>query len=96
MRLLQILLPLLSLSLVHAQRFVRFISDDGREYTGDAILPKGSTDARFSTSAKVIEVRLGTCIAFSTCADVLCAQGGPSREIYYHELGQGGAGSTVY
>lgn len=55
MRLLQILLPLLSLSLVHAQRFVRFISDDGREYTGDAILPKGSTDARFSTSAKVIE-----------------------------------------
>jgi len=57
MQLLTYILPLLLLGLqqVHAQRFVRFISDDGKEYTGDAILPRNSTDARFSTSAKVIE-----------------------------------------
>ncbi|KAG6852949.1 hypothetical protein C0991_007929 [Blastosporella zonata] len=40
---------------VNAQRFVRFISTDGREYTGDAILPSDTTDAFHSTRAKVIE-----------------------------------------
>ncbi|KXN90733.1 Fumarylacetoacetate hydrolase domain-containing protein 2 [Leucoagaricus sp. SymC.cos] len=38
----------------NAQRFVRFISTDGKEYTGDAILPQGTTDASKSTSAHVI------------------------------------------
>jgi len=38
-----------------AQRFVRFISNDNREYTGDAILPSGTTDASKSTSARVID-----------------------------------------
>lgn len=47
------LLLLLPLA-VNAQRFVRFISTDGKEYTGDAILPSGSTDAAKSTSARVI------------------------------------------
>ncbi|KAJ6578893.1 hypothetical protein DFH09DRAFT_1260627 [Mycena vulgaris] len=37
-----------------AQRFVRFISTDGKEYTGDAILPPNDTDAAHSTQAKVI------------------------------------------
>ncbi|KAG6855639.1 hypothetical protein H0H87_012763 [Tephrocybe sp. NHM501043] len=41
--------------LAKAQRFVRFISTDGREYTGDAILPSGTTDAFHSTTAKVIQ-----------------------------------------
>ena len=49
-----LLLPLA----VTAQRVVRFISDDGKEYTGDAILQENSTDARFSKSARVIEVCL--------------------------------------
>ncbi|KAF8063437.1 hypothetical protein FPV67DRAFT_1421138 [Lyophyllum atratum] len=40
---------------VEAQRFVRFISTDGREYTGDAILPNNTTDASKSTSARVIQ-----------------------------------------
>ncbi|KAH0580456.1 Fumarylacetoacetate hydrolase domain-containing protein 2 [Termitomyces sp. J132] len=40
---------------VEAQRFVRFISTDGQEYTGDAILPPHTTDASKSTSAKVIQ-----------------------------------------
>jgi hypothetical protein len=39
---------------VSAQRFVRFISDDGKEYTGDAILPTGTIDAFNSTSARVV------------------------------------------
>jgi len=39
----------------NAQRFVRFISDDGKEYTGDAILPPNTTDAFFSKSAHVIK-----------------------------------------
>ncbi|PFH48532.1 hypothetical protein AMATHDRAFT_5730 [Amanita thiersii Skay4041] len=39
---------------VEAQRFVRFISTDGKEYTGDAVMPAGVTDASKSTSAKVI------------------------------------------
>jgi 2-keto-4-pentenoate hydratase/2-oxohepta-3-ene-1,7-dioic acid hydratase in catechol pathway len=51
--LLNLLLPLALTA--NAQRFVRFISDDGKEYTGDAILPENSIDARFSTSANVIE-----------------------------------------
>ncbi|KAF7297114.1 Fumarylacetoacetate hydrolase domain-containing protein 2 [Mycena indigotica] len=38
-----------------AQRFVRFISTDGHEYYGDAILPEGSFDAALSTSAHVIK-----------------------------------------
>lgn len=38
----------------NAQRFVRFISDDGKEYYGDAILQQGSTDAAKSTRARVI------------------------------------------
>ncbi|KAJ7153542.1 hypothetical protein C8R43DRAFT_449590 [Mycena crocata] len=39
---------------VSAQRFVRFISTDGKEYYGDAILPANTTDAAKSTTAKVI------------------------------------------
>lgn len=38
----------------NAERFVRFISTDGKEYYGDAILPANTTDAFFSTSAHVI------------------------------------------
>ena len=41
--------------IINAQRFVRFISDDGKEYTGDAILPPGTIDASKSKSARVIE-----------------------------------------
>jgi len=37
-----------------AQRFVRFIATDGQEYTGDAILPAGTTDAALTKQAKVI------------------------------------------
>ncbi|KAJ7237365.1 hypothetical protein C8J57DRAFT_1375517 [Mycena rebaudengoi] len=37
-----------------AQRFVRFIATDGKEYTGDAILPPGTTDAAYTKQAKVI------------------------------------------
>lgn len=40
--------------IVNAQRFVRFISTDGKEYTGDAILPAGTTDAAKSTKARLI------------------------------------------
>lgn len=39
---------------VNGERLVRFISDDGKEYYGDAILPAHSTDAAHSTSARVI------------------------------------------
>ncbi|RDB27789.1 Fumarylacetoacetate hydrolase domain-containing protein 2 [Hypsizygus marmoreus] len=39
---------------VEAQRFVRFISTDKREYYGDAILPSGTKDAAKSTRARVI------------------------------------------
>jgi 2-keto-4-pentenoate hydratase/2-oxohepta-3-ene-1,7-dioic acid hydratase in catechol pathway len=38
-----------------AQRFVRFISTDGREYTGDAILQNNDLDASKSKSARVIQ-----------------------------------------
>ncbi|KAF8869778.1 hypothetical protein BD779DRAFT_1456536 [Infundibulicybe gibba] len=38
-----------------AQRFVRFISTDGREYTGDAILQSNDLDASKSKSARVIQ-----------------------------------------
>ncbi|KAJ7270769.1 hypothetical protein B0H12DRAFT_780023 [Mycena haematopus] len=38
-----------------AQRFVRFIATDGKEYTGDAILPAGTTDAALAKQAKVIK-----------------------------------------
>ena len=55
MRYLSPLLLLLPIA-TSAQRIVRFISDDGQEYTGDAILPENSIDARFSTQARVIEV----------------------------------------
>ncbi|KAJ7600719.1 hypothetical protein C8J56DRAFT_911097 [Mycena floridula] len=41
-------------SLVNAARLVRFISTDGKEYYGDAILPANSTDAAHSTQAHVI------------------------------------------
>ena len=34
---------------------MRFISDDGQEHTGDAILPEGTTDASQSTSARIIQ-----------------------------------------
>jgi hypothetical protein len=48
-------LSLLSLALsATAQRFVRFIATDGKEYTGDAILPANDTDAAHSKQAKVI------------------------------------------
>jgi len=45
-----LLFPLLA----NAERFVRFISTDGKEYTGDAILPPGTIDASKSKSARVI------------------------------------------
>lgn len=55
MRLNRVLL-LCALSLAaEAQRFVRFISTDGKEYTGDAILPSNTTDASKSTSARLIQ-----------------------------------------
>ncbi|KAJ7686771.1 hypothetical protein B0H17DRAFT_1332603 [Mycena rosella] len=48
-------LCLLGLALsASAQRFVRFVATDGKEYTGDAILPPNDTDAAHSTQAKVI------------------------------------------
>jgi 2-keto-4-pentenoate hydratase/2-oxohepta-3-ene-1,7-dioic acid hydratase in catechol pathway len=40
---------------VSAQRFVRFISTDNKEYYGDAILPSGTFDASKSTRARVIK-----------------------------------------
>jgi len=43
------------LATASAQRFVRFISNDGREHFGDAILPRNTTDARFAKTARVIE-----------------------------------------
>jgi len=42
------------ISLVNAARLVRFISTDGQEYYGDAILPANSTDAALSTEAHVV------------------------------------------
>ncbi|KAF8588234.1 hypothetical protein K439DRAFT_1384839 [Ramaria rubella] len=55
MRIIDNLSFLLGFSLaVSAQRFVRFISSDGNEYYGDAILPAHTTDAAQSSSAKVI------------------------------------------
>jgi hypothetical protein len=49
------LLAFLSLFLlVSAERIVRFISTDGKEYYGDAILPANTTDAAKSTTARVI------------------------------------------
>ncbi|KAF7300265.1 Fumarylacetoacetate hydrolase domain-containing protein 2 [Mycena kentingensis (nom. inval.)] len=52
---LNISISLLALALTaNAQRFVRFIATDGKEYTGDAILPQGDTDASHSKQAKVI------------------------------------------
>ncbi|KAF7320849.1 Fumarylacetoacetate hydrolase [Mycena chlorophos] len=48
-------LALLGLSIgATAERFVRFISTDGKEYTGDAILHNGDTDASHSKKAYVI------------------------------------------
>jgi hypothetical protein len=43
------------LATVAAERFVRFISTDGLEHYGDAILPSNTTDARFAKTAKLIE-----------------------------------------
>ncbi|KAF7297115.1 Fumarylacetoacetate hydrolase domain-containing protein 2 [Mycena indigotica] len=40
--------------LTHAQRFVRFIATDGKEYTGDAILNNDDTDTSHSKQAHVI------------------------------------------
>lgn len=39
----------------YAERIVRFLSNDGKVYFGDAILPANTTNAAFSTSARVIE-----------------------------------------
>lgn len=39
---------------VNADRLVRFISTDDKEYYGDAILPQNSTDSAHSTRARVI------------------------------------------
>ncbi|KAK7466986.1 hypothetical protein VKT23_004049 [Stygiomarasmius scandens] len=47
--------PLLFSLSATALRVVRFISDDGQIYTGDAILPPNTTDASFSTSARIIQ-----------------------------------------
>ncbi|KAJ8078619.1 hypothetical protein AAF712_001393 [Marasmius tenuissimus] len=57
MRLLRSPLPILValLHVANAARIVRFISDDGQEYTGDAILANDTTDASQSTSARVIQ-----------------------------------------
>ncbi|KAG7092309.1 hypothetical protein E1B28_008671 [Marasmius oreades] len=56
MKLLSALLTVVSfLHLAHAARIVRFIADDGKEYTGDAILANGSFDASQSTSARLID-----------------------------------------
>ncbi|KAF8871089.1 hypothetical protein BD779DRAFT_1613975 [Infundibulicybe gibba] len=56
MRLLLNAVLLISLSLsVNSQRFVRFISSDGKEYYGDAILPSGTVDAAKSRQAHVIQ-----------------------------------------
>jgi len=41
--------------LASAQRFVRFISTDNKEYYGDAILPARTFDAAHSTHARVID-----------------------------------------
>jgi len=49
------ILLLLYISLTSAQRFVRFISTDNKEYYGDAILPNNIVDAAHSTQAHVIE-----------------------------------------
>jgi len=54
MRIVNFLFPITVSLAVSAQRFVRFISDDGNEYYGDAILPTNTTDASQSTSARVI------------------------------------------
>jgi len=43
------------LAVATAQRFVRFISTDGLEHFGDAILPSNTTDARFAKTAKLID-----------------------------------------
>ena len=43
------------LAVASAQRFVRFISTDGLEHFGDAILPSNTTDARFAKTAKLID-----------------------------------------
>ena len=37
-----------------AQRFVRFISTDGLEHFGDAILSANTSDARFAKKARLI------------------------------------------
>ncbi|KAF8075284.1 hypothetical protein FPV67DRAFT_1407961 [Lyophyllum atratum] len=56
MRILSLFSFIASLALfANAQRFVRFISTDNREYYGDAILAAGSTDAAKSTRARVID-----------------------------------------
>ncbi|PBL00897.1 hypothetical protein ARMGADRAFT_1043034 [Armillaria gallica] len=41
--------------LAGGERIVRFISSDGNTYFGDAILPANTTDAFFSTRARVIQ-----------------------------------------
>ncbi|KAF5391430.1 hypothetical protein D9757_002031 [Collybiopsis confluens] len=52
----RVLSTLLALAVyASASRIVRFISDDGKIYTGDAILVNGSTDASKSTRARVIQ-----------------------------------------
>ncbi|EIM84661.1 uncharacterized protein STEHIDRAFT_158377 [Stereum hirsutum FP-91666 SS1] len=56
MRPIRSLVSLCGLALTaNAQRFVRFVGTDGQVHFGDAILPDNSTDARFSTSARLID-----------------------------------------
>lgn len=56
MRPIRSLVSLCGLALAaNAQRFVRFVGTDGQVHFGDAILPDNSTDARFSTSARLID-----------------------------------------
>ncbi|KAJ7058210.1 hypothetical protein C8F01DRAFT_1149968 [Mycena amicta] len=43
-----------ALQVATAQRIVRFIASDGKEYTGDAILNNGDTDTSHSKQARVI------------------------------------------
>lgn len=52
---LQFLVLTALLLLAGGERIVRFISSDGNIYFGDAILPANTTDAFFSTRARVIQ-----------------------------------------
>ncbi|KAJ7587193.1 hypothetical protein C8J56DRAFT_1026678 [Mycena floridula] len=62
------LLLSLPILLAQAERFVRFISDDGREYYGDAILLDTNPDPLHSKTARIIK---GDILAHYTVTDVV-------------------------